>query len=217
MNEKDVAAKVALDPPTSIDAKWIQIFEESVADLFGLARNCGVRLTPDQAMAELDDALESALAKARVSEAGKDSAHAPHPPLRLDAVAFRRKIHRRAVDMYYNTYFPRKPDAAGKPRRGGSRLSDEHLDLVLSLAKQGLTLREIAKRLGYSDAKFGSPAKDRVRKQIDIAVRRWNEIVTSIRQHSPPAIGPKLMTKPEKRRSRNQHSRGQKAKGHSGK
>jgi hypothetical protein len=110
-------------------------------------------------------------------EAEKGSTNWPHRPLRVDIVAARCKIHHHAVDLYYRTYFPRKPGIKGKPRRGAPQLPLEYLHQVLTLSKKGLNPAQIASKLGQSDPK----AKGRIVKQIVIAEKRYAEIVANIR------------------------------------
>jgi hypothetical protein len=153
--------------------KWIDIFQQSLKDIFDAARISGVRLTPDKAMAMLDDDV-AAFEKAGGLEGNAGSASPSLPALRIDVVAIRRKVHHCAVDLFYNTYFPRKAGTEGKPRRGAPSLSDEYLDQILQLCRKGLNYAQIADRLGEP--------KDRIRKRIEIAERRYREAVERVRE-----------------------------------
>jgi hypothetical protein len=159
----------------AIKDKWRRICSETLEDIFSAARQSGVVLTPDEALIELDDALKEVFSKAGVLEgrAGKAGLHRPLP---IDVVAFRTKVHHRAVDLYYQTYFPRKAGMEGKPRRGRSRLPLEYLDQLLTLHKKGLNPAQIASTLGES----GLKAKGRIAKQIRIAEKRYAELVANV-------------------------------------
>ncbi len=159
----------------AIKDKWTRICSETLEDIFSAARQSGIVLTPDEALIELDDALKAVF----FSKAGSEERSAEaglHRPLRVDAVAFRTKIHHRAVDLYYQTYFPRKAGMEGKPRRGASNLSLDYLHQVLTLSREGMNPAQIATKMGQLDPK----AKGRIAKQIRIAEKRYGEIVANI-------------------------------------
>jgi hypothetical protein len=156
--------------------KWTGIFFDTLEDIFTTARQNRIFLTPDQALTELRDALKGVCSQAGFLDA-PDSRSALHQPLRFDVVAFWTKIHHRAVDLYYQTYYPRKAGMEGKPRRGASRLSLEYLDQLLTLRKKGLNPAQIASKLGHS----GPKARGRIAKQIAIAEKRYAELVERVR------------------------------------
>jgi hypothetical protein len=93
-------------------------------------------------------------------------------------VSFIRKMHHHAVDLYYDTYFSRGAGLEGKPRRGAPPIPDRYLDEILRMTRKGMNLEKIADKLGQ----LGPKGKDRVRKQRALAVKRYTEIVESIRR-----------------------------------
>jgi hypothetical protein len=155
--------------------KWTGIFFETLKDIFALARQYGIRITPDQALEELDDALEDVASRIVLLDQPHPES-APHRPLRVDVVAIRTKLHHKAVDLYYQTYFPRKAGMEAKPRRGASTLSFDYLYEVLTLSRKGMNPAQIATKMGQLDPK----AKGRIAKQIRIAEKRYGEILSKI-------------------------------------
>ncbi len=133
-------------------------------------------VTPDEAMQILDEMLRSWISGSAGSE--KSPSATSRLPLRIDTVSFTRRIHHYAVDLYYDTYFPRWPGTEGKSSRGAPPLSDEYLEQVFRLAQRGKHPKEIADKLGQLDPK----APDRIRKQIDRYVQRRSELEKNIRK-----------------------------------
>jgi hypothetical protein len=164
--------------PKAMKAKWSDSFDQFLEEIFVVARTNGFRLTPDQAMAELDEALASILATPDTPEKDRGLTARPRLAVRIDIVALRCKVHHFAVDLFYKTYFPRRSGTEGKSRRGAPPLSTEYLGHVLMLSDRGLKPFEIAGKLGQSDPR----GKDRVRKQIAAAKKRYLEIVSNIRK-----------------------------------
>jgi hypothetical protein len=65
------------------------------------------QVTPDQAMQILDEMLRSWILGSADPEKSSTATH--RLPSRVDMASFSRTIHHYAVDLYYDTYFPRRP------------------------------------------------------------------------------------------------------------
>jgi hypothetical protein len=159
------------------NAEKSRAFEPYIKDLlhsiFVEAR--GSYLTPDVAMEILEEILGS-----RISSSGIQPNESSNNPrfLRADMAVFRRKIHHYAVDLYYESYFPRRKRTSGKSKRGATALPDDYLDELLKMTRQGVNLQKMADKLGH----FGPKGKDRVRKQRDLAIKLFSETAERIRR-----------------------------------
>jgi hypothetical protein len=176
-------------------AKFHSKLREWIDMIFELARADGSHLTPDEAMKTLDEVLKKwseVLAKQDLS------AHDTRRPIRIDVVASLQKIHHYAVDVYYKTYFPRRGGMEGKPRRGAPRLSMEYLERIRQLSRQGRNAAQIARELGQSDP----GAVDRISKQIELADRRWAEIVADYQRRGQAQFDAAALDKPKLREKR---------------
>jgi hypothetical protein len=158
-----------------VKTKFRFIFKRFLDEMFEVAITAESRLTPDAAMRELDDVLESVL---EAMDKTKTATVRPSRPLRIDVVAARQKIHHYAVDLFYRTYFPRKAGMEGQPRRGATGLPLEYLDQVLKLSREGKNPAQIATLLGQ----VGPGAAGRISKQIRLAEKRWAEMLANIRR-----------------------------------
>jgi hypothetical protein len=135
--------------------------------IFDAFRQGGVLLTPDEAMKELDLVLGT------LSETWGPIEFSVLTS-RFDKIAFRCLVHHYAVDIYYRLQRPSRT----KGRRGAPPLTDEYLDRILRLTKERKSHKEIATEVGLT----GPRAKDRIRHQIKIAVKRWNDVTARIRE-----------------------------------
>jgi hypothetical protein len=157
------------------------IFEEYAAE--------DITLLPDEAMASLERVLEKLV---NDTEQSTPNVGVPRSVdvLRFNRAAYRREAHHYAVDRFYKTYFPRK--------RGGEPLPEAYLDRILGFRFKGLNYVAIAKELGQP--------RDRVRKQVEAAEKRWQEAVEKIEQikrRSPHLAAPiPEPPKPKKGRTR---------------
>jgi len=166
---------------TSLKVRKVELtrkLELALEEIFEIGRAGGYRFTPEEALSELDDMLHSILAELDSAEIVKGFPSAQvRLPIRIDFVAFRRHLHHYAVDLYYSYQYPRRPSAV-TPRKGAPRLSNEYLDQILKLVKEGRNPAQIALALGLT----GPGAKDRVRKQIVTATNRYSAVVENIRR-----------------------------------
>ena len=142
------------------------VFEDCASNKF--------TIEPDQAMDLMEELLEKLVSNGEQSKHNQ-ATPGTRPIFRFDFDAYRREAHHYAVDRYYKTYFPRK--------RGAASLPTSYLDNILALRFKGLNYVAIAEKLGVP--------KDRMRKQVAIAERRWHEVVERIKkigQNSPPQL-----------------------------
>jgi hypothetical protein len=132
--------------------KWL------LEEIFAKAKSEGRYLTPDAAFKEL---LETAQ---RLATDSKDDLRVLLP--RVNLISLTRKLHHHAVDVFYETYFP---TSAGAPP-----FTDESLKYLLDLARQGLTHRQIAEKLGLPThtPRENDLAKDKVRKRVKVAKKK---------------------------------------------
>ena len=178
MGENDASSKAEKEiSPKARKARLQGDFQRLLEAIFEDERTSDSTLTPDQAMDSLDEMLATIAAALDSSDSKKNSPAHPRLPLRTDTVAFRRKIHHYAVDLYYNTYF-RRTGKERKHGRGAPPLPDEYLDQILRRARKGMNPAQIAHELGQSDP----GAKDRIRKQIGTAVKRYSDAAENIRR-----------------------------------
>ena len=146
---------------------WRKWYKPTLDDLFKECESLGILLTPYIAIEQMELLLED-VSRHFEEECQSDAKKDPTPSrhyFRFDQVAFRREAHHYAVDLFYKTYYPRS---------GAPQLSIEYLNDVLELKRKGLNDPQIAERLGQST--------DTIRKQVQIAEKRYREIVSSIRE-----------------------------------
>jgi hypothetical protein len=108
---------------------WRSLYKPALDGLFMQAKSKGVRLTPDDAIEEMERAFKSVFLyvedKGR-SGPKKDLIPRPRLYFRFDRIDFRQEAHHYAVDLFYNTYFLRRhelPRAASKLVGGDRRRS----------------------------------------------------------------------------------------------
>jgi hypothetical protein len=146
-------------------ALWRKRYTELLDSIFKECASHELTIGPYDALDLMEECLK------RLAFDGKQSnLHETRPGsrsnLRFDFVAYRREAHHYAVEQFYKTYFPRK--------RGAPMLPTAHIDRILALRFKGLNYVAIAERLGQP--------KDRVRKQVEAAEKRWREAVERIEQ-----------------------------------
>jgi hypothetical protein len=108
---------------------WRMLYKPVLDHLFRESASKRVRLTPDLAIEQMEKFFESVFLC--VKEEGSSATNrvpAPSPRLyfRFGHVTFRREAHHYAIDLFYDTYFPRNheaPQAASNVVGGGSRRS----------------------------------------------------------------------------------------------
>jgi hypothetical protein len=125
----------------------------------------GITIEPDKAMEWMEGCLEKLVGDGKQSNRD-ETMHAPVSSLRFDFAAYRRDAHHYAVDQFYKAYVPRK--------RGAPPLPDFYFDPILRLRTKGMNSAAIADKLGQP--------KDRMRKQVAIAEKRWREAMERIEQ-----------------------------------
>jgi hypothetical protein len=155
---------------------WRSLYKPLLEDLFKTYASIRVQLTPDWAMEEMDEVFSDVFRRINAEngpEAKKDPGAQPRPIFRFDESAFTREAHHYAVDLFYRTYFPRR-SVEGKSRRGAPSLPTDYVDRILQLMRRGLGYAEIAKNLGQP--------KDRMRKQVKAAEKRWSEALGRIEE-----------------------------------
>jgi hypothetical protein len=171
------------------------IFEECASD--------GITVWPDEAMDWMDELTERLFKTILQSEQGRD-ASGSDSILRFDYDAYRREAHHYAVDRFYKTYFPRK--------RGAPPLPKAYLDRILQLRFKGWNYVSIAEKLGQP--------KDRMKKQVEAAEKRWREAVVRIaliKQRFPHLVAGETTVPVRRQRSPGQQSKRQKVKARTGK
>ena len=154
---------------------WRQWYKPTLDDLFKEFESLSILLTPDAAIEQMDGLFKWVLdhtESADSSELTNDPIG--RPTFRFDDVAMTREAHHYAVDLFYKYYFPREPGSQGKSRRGAPPLSMEYLDRILQLRRKGFNYVKIAEVLGQP--------KDRMRKQVEIAEKRYCEAVKRVRE-----------------------------------
>lgn len=95
----------------ALSRMWRTFYKPMLDNLFRESKSAGVRLMPDVAIDEMEQAFRSLFFS--VDEASADTLkNAPRPSRRLyfrfDRTSFRREAHHYAVDCFYDTYFPSK-------------------------------------------------------------------------------------------------------------
>jgi hypothetical protein len=152
---------------------WRKWYKPVLEDLFKECAAIRVQLTPDRAIEEMEvifgDVFRTVSAGTG-KEANKDPDGEPGLIFRFDEPAFTCEAHHYAVDLFYRTYFPR----GGTQRRGAPRLPTEYTDRIVRLKRQGMNYAQIAAMLGQP--------KDRMRKQVKAAEKRWQEAVCRIEE-----------------------------------
>lgn len=171
------------------------IFEECASD--------GITVWPDEAMDWMEEYLEKLASDGEQSKLGETMSGLASN-LRFDSAAYRREAHHYAVDLFYRTYFPRK--------RGAPPLPTAYLDRILQLRFKGLNYVSIAEKLGQP--------KDRMKKQVEAAEKRWREAVARIegvKQRFPHLVGRETTVPVRKEPTPRQQSKRQTAKARTGK
>jgi len=183
--------------------RWRERYTRFLDMVFDAAASEKTVIRPDEAM----DCLEKFLAwdcERRHCKSGKDTSDDPPVMVRFNLSAFLRDAHHYAVDRFYKTYFPRK--------RGGEPLSTSYLDSILRLRFKGLNYVAIAGKLGVP--------RDRMRKQVGIAEKRWGEAVERIeqlKQRFPHLVATNPATGGSESQTCKQQSKSRKAKPRAGK
>jgi hypothetical protein len=111
-------------------------------------------LTPDRAIEKMHEGIR------RLAGPQEEVAEVQGVPAdfrRLNLVRLERDAHHYAVDLYYDNFSPRK---------GAPSLRPEYRAHLLNLRSQGLSVRQIAIKVGLGSSK---ESQDRVSKQLRIA------------------------------------------------
>ena len=185
-------------------ATWRRHYKRLLDLIFEECASQNITATPDDAMNLMGELTES-LFKAILQSKQDGDASGADSVLRFDYDAYCREAHHYAVDRFYKTYFPRK--------RGAPPLPKAYLDQILQLRFKGRNYVSIAEKLGQP--------KDKMRKQVKAAERRWREAVARIdliKQQFPHLVAGETTTGPaRKQRSPEQQSKRQTAKARTGK
>ncbi len=144
---------------------WRQRYKNLLDSIFEECASGEITLGPDEAMEWMEECLEKLASGNDQSKLG-ETRSGPVSTVRFDVTAYRRETHHYAVDRYYKTYFPR--------RRGAPPLPDHYYDPILRLRFKGLNYAAIAEKLGVP--------KERIRKQVTVAEKRWREEMAKIEQ-----------------------------------
>ena len=182
---------------------WRKRYRFVLDSIFEEWASCEITLGPDEAMAWMEELIERLVSDSQQSKPD-EGASGPVAVLRFNFAAYRREAHHYAVDRFYKTYFPRK--------RGGEPLPTSYLDRILRLRFKKLNYVAIAESLGQP--------KDRVRKQVEAAEKRWRDAVERIeriKQRSPYLVAQNLTVENSKHRTPEQQSKRRKVKPRAGK
>lgn len=149
-------------PNGKSDVKSLEVLYLSLIDsLYKEALDKGQVLMPDQAMEQLSIRLKQLFPPSENLSKSKQAS-----PIRLKHLNLRRKAHRRAVDLFYDSIEPGK--------MGAPPYSKEYDEQLLKWKQEGLSQAEMARRLGEDtntpDARKRSI--DRIRKQIAAAEKK---------------------------------------------
>jgi hypothetical protein len=96
---------------TILHRTWRELYKPLLDEFFSEAASKGISLTPDVALKEMEQVLESvflSIERASKSEHKKVSSIQPRLYLRLERNAFCRKAHHYAVDLFYKPYISHK-------------------------------------------------------------------------------------------------------------
>jgi hypothetical protein len=159
---------------------WRSLYKPALDGLFMQAKSKGVRLTPDVAIEEMEQAFKSVFLYVEdKSRSGPKRDVTPGPRLyfRFDRIDFRQEAHHYAVDSFYNMYFSRKhvlpravPKIVGGHRRRSALL---HGTVIMS---QPQMIREVL-------VKHGGPLHaDKIAKAIEkrFSVKIKRHDITSV-------------------------------------
>lgn len=132
---------------------WRKLYKPTLDNLYRESASSRVRLTPDVALAEMEQVFQSVFQSVEAEGSSRTKrVPAPRPSLsfRFDRIAFRREAHHYAVNLFYKTYFSRKhesPRAASRfvgnnrgrtaLRRGRSVLSQPRMIRTVLLEHGG--------------------------------------------------------------------------------
>lgn len=163
-----------------LKAKLLTDFKGYIEDIFQTAATCGKSMTPDICMTELDISIESVYKQIATTRVDTNLA----ARLQIDVVAFRRTIHHHAVDLFYKYEFAARGGNDGKTKRGAPPLLNEYLDQLMAMDAKGFNLAKIADKMGQSDPQ----ARDRIRKQLAAAKKRFSEAAQRLRQRYPAFV-----------------------------
>lgn len=142
---------------------WRKRYMLTLDSIFEECASNGITIKPDEAMDWMEELLEQWVGDTQQAKS-KEDASSPVTVYRFNLAAYLRESHHYAVDRFYKTYFPRK--------RGGEPLPESYLNRILRLRFKGFNYVAIAEKLGQP--------KDRMRKQVEAAERRWLEAVQRI-------------------------------------
>jgi len=134
---------------------WRKRYTSLLDMVFKEYKSVGLFVTPDEAMDVMEELLPALVSEDKGSEP-EGGGHV----FRFDFAAFRSDAHHYAVDLFYKTYY-------GLRGKGRPPLPREHLDQLLGLRRQGLSYRQIGKKLGQT--------QDATRKQVKVLERLWEE------------------------------------------
>ena len=144
---------------------WRKLYAHVLDSIFEECASNEITVGPDKAMDWMEGCFEKMASDGKQSSLD-ETISGSASNLRFDFAAYRRDAHHYAVDRFYKTYFPRK--------RGAPPLPDFYFDPILRLRAKGMNSAAIADKLGQP--------KDRMRKQVAIAEKRWREAMERIEQ-----------------------------------
>jgi len=182
---------------------WRKRYTQVLDMIFEAFASEKIIVEPDEAMDCMEELLERWVSDSQQAKPGEGTSR-PSSDFRFNFAAYRREAHHYAVDRFYKTYFPRG--------RGGEPLSTSYLDSILRLRFKGLNYVAIAEKLGVP--------KDRMRKQVEAAEKRWREAVEGIehlKQRFPHLVATNPTVGVSNSRTSAQQSKRQKAKLQTGK
>lgn len=138
----------------------IDLSKAFLKKLFKEAKEKKEFLWPDEAFKKLGDFW------GKVKELPSSSKESKPPVHRLNPMSEVKRVHKLAVDIFYETYAPQK--------KGAPAMTEEYAKFIFRLSEQGITHREIAEQASIpidkpEDAKR---VKDVVRKRIDVAKKK---------------------------------------------
>jgi hypothetical protein len=144
---------------------WRTLYAHVLDSIFEECASNEITVGPDKAMDWMEGCFEKLASDGKQSSLD-EAISGSTSNLRFDFAAYRRDAHHYAVDRFYKTYFPRK--------RGAPPLPDFYFDPILRLRFKGWNYAAIADELGLP--------KERIRKQVPIAEKRWREAMERIEQ-----------------------------------
>jgi len=171
-------AKQGKAKKSSDDFNPEHIYKLLMASIYEKPAPDGCVLKPDAAMQELFEIVTRAYPETGQREVKNFPPETYQLISRLDGWRLMREAHHHAVDLFYDKLRGRKS------RAGSSPLNRLYCDFILGLEKQGLSLEEIASKVGL---RTNTPDEiktsvERVRHQLKVASKGTSSVPTTSRK-----------------------------------